>query len=356
MSPLLYRYPEQRNSPQESSCEFISLFEISESRFLKAPAFDGHLCRDMYGDLPFGLHVLSGVRLCGNPGYFFSKSGRALLEQNAGFLRKKKFLRHRIEQAAAPGQPVHIFPQALSLLSSCHHYFWHWVMDCLPKVFLAEECGFQGTYIIPPLQHGAFILESMRFLGIPDSRMHVSQGELLFAEELFIPSYFCGYNAHHNGAFIRAYRDWIFSFIQQDKTQASSHFTSENILIGRRPNAAFRQLLNQDAIEQALLPFGFHTIYFEDYPFLEQIRLAQNTRILFGTHGSGLTQALFMPEGSLVLEFFPKGRVQSCDCYETLCSIFGHHYIALESELERSGHVKIKTSLLLGVLGNKDNK
>ncbi|OAA60281.1 hypothetical protein SPI_05405 [Niveomyces insectorum RCEF 264] len=49
----------------------------------------------------------------------------------------------------------------------------------------------------------------------------------------------------------------------------------------------------------------FHVVDFAAIPLAEQIRVMQGSDVLVGHHGAGMTQMLFMPAGTTVVEIFP---------------------------------------------------
>ena len=60
------------------------------------------------------------------------------------------------------------------------------------------------------------------------------------------------------------------------------------------------------------------------YSFEDQVRLMSNTGILVAVHGAGLTNSIFLPSGSSVIEIFPWKFVKHT--YRYLCSNLGLHY------------------------------
>lgn len=295
----------------------------------------------MYGDLPLGLFVLPDAEVRHEAGYIYTGSGRPILEQNAGFLRKKKFLRPRypVENNTTANAPT--IDDALSLLSSCHDCFWHWMGDSLPKVILAEECGFNGSYLIPAPDVAPWARESLQLIGIAGHRIVVHHGEIVRVSRLSIPTYFCGYNAHFNIPFVRLYREWVRRFVPHTTTA-----TPKRLFVGRRHSADARRVLNQPDVERLVHEFGFVTVYFEDLPLAEQLGLAVSAEAIIAPHSSGLSHLLFMDEGARVIELFPHKRQQSCDCYETLARVTPHRYCALESELPREGDIEVNLERL----------
>lgn len=337
--------PPYRIQPPDQAMGQISLQQLREVRFEETPRFAGSLCADMYGDLPYGLYVLPEGEVRGAAGYIYTRHGSPILEQNAGFLRKKKFVRPRYQQIAETSEVPHHVEAIITLLSSCHDCFWHWMGDSLPKVLLAEECGFQGTYLIPPSDVAPWALQSMQLAGITPDRMIVHAGTFVRASKLYVPTYFCGYNAHHNLPFSRLFRDWVRSFVPR-----GPHASRKRVLVGRRDSAKARRVVNHADVARIAGDFGFATIFFEDLSLREQLTLALDTDAIIAPHSSGLTHLLFMNEGSLVFELFPHKRQQSCDCYETLALIPLHRYRALESETPREGDIEVDTGLLRKIL------
>jgi Glycosyltransferase 61 len=338
MASLPYRFSSRPSTASVTlgHTPTVSLEEVSGVTFHEAHRFKGAPCIDMYGDLPYGSFELPNATVRGEPGYIFTAEGLPILEQNASFLRKGRFLRHRFETLTESGIAPRSTDSLVSLASSCHSYFWHWMMDSLPKVILAEESGFSGTYLVPSENRVPWATESLELLGIPSRRIIHQNGGDIHARTLFIPTFFCGYNALHNAAFIQILRERIRAAVTEGTTKEKRH-----VLIGRRSSAKVRRVVNQDAIAESLASLGFCTLYFEDLSLREQIALARSAEALIGSHGSGLTHALFMDEGSLVVELFPYGRKQSNECYETISQVSRLRYRALESERDHEGDIEV---------------
>ncbi len=323
-----------------SSPSYPSLSDLQEVRFAEAARLRGLICRDMYGDSPYGLYMLPHATIRGDSGYiFFGET--PIVEQNADFLRHKKFLRPRFDDISKRSDEVVKADEIVSLVSRRHNCFWHWMMDSLPKVLLAEESGFRGTYLIPSPAMAPWASESLAIVGIPGDRVLARDGRDLHAARLYIPTYFCGYNAHHNLPFIQMFRDWIRSCAPAAKSH--SH---KRIFVGRRSAVQHRKVLNQDELFAVASKLGFESVFFEELPLREQLALASTSEAMIGAHGSGLTHTLFMNAGSLVVELFPFTRRQTNDCYEQLSTITGHRYHPIESELDQESDIRISPPIL----------
>jgi capsular polysaccharide biosynthesis protein len=352
-APSLASMSSSSSSPYRSSSTSAlgfqparSLRDISGVDFIAMPEFEGVACVDMYGDLPYGLFVLPDAVVRGDAGYIFTEEGVPIVEQNADFLRKERFLRPRFEDVGAPSLDRLGVERLISLKARCHTGFFHWALGALPKVFLAECSGFDGSYLLPPRSLAPWAPESMRMLNIADNRLVFEEMCDIAVRRLYVPTYFSGYNAHHNIAFMKLYREWVRAVVAGRKYKKG-----ERIFIARRESTKVRRVLNQEQGEQVLTEYGFKTIYCEELSFRQQIEIAVCAEAIVAPHGAGLSHALFMDENSLVVELFPFKRQQSCDCFEMLSRIPSHRYIALESKTPCEGDVDIDLQKLRDVLG-----
>ena len=322
-----------------------SIRRISGVGFFNAPEMMGHICADMYGDIPYGLFALPKATLRGSSGFIFTDQDVPLWEQNAGFLRKGSFLPPRLHEVRKRPEPCITIDEVVSLRASCHSYFWHWMMDSLPKVFLAEEAGFRGHYLVPSLSSAPWASQSLEALGVHPERLLNQDLQEVHARLLYVPTYFCGYNAPFNSDFIQRYRAWVRSGLcQVESTERTRLF------VGRRETSKFRRILNQGAVEAVVAECGFATVYFEDLSFRKQLNLAYSADAILGGHGSGLSHALFMNERSLIVELFPYERIKSSDCYEMIARLLRHRYRALESCEQKDGDIVINIDELRAAL------
>lgn len=317
----------------------------SSTSFISMPGMEGSSCVDMYGDLPFGLFLLPNATLRGDEAYIFTSDGTPVIEQNADFLRKRRFLRPRLTEDHRSLRTLRTVDEVLSLSSRCDAGFFHWMMDSLPKVVIAEACGFNGSYLIPSPLTAPWAEASLELLGIPRDRIIHHTDLDIHAARLFIPTYFSGYNAHHNTSFMNLYREAV-----RRSLPGAGPTSRSRILIARKSATKVRRILNQDEVQQVAQQFGFQSLYFEDLSLREQLQRVLSADAIIGAHGSGLCHALFMDNGSTVVELFPFSRKQSCDCYETLSTIPEHRYLSLESAEDCEGDIIVPCAALHRIL------
>ena len=186
----------------------------------------------------------------------------------------------------------------------------------------------------------------MALLGVSRSRLIVHNNSEHTASNLYIPTHFSGFNAHHNIHFMRAFRAQILS-------QLPAEPSSENrIYAARKPEARHRRVTNHPDVETILNQHGFKTIYFEDLSLHEQILTAANATTMIAPHGSGMTHSLFMKDRSLIIELFPHKRQASCDCYEQIAVIPQHYYHSLESARDCASDIEVEIASLSAIVRN----
>ena len=120
-----------------------------------------------------------------------------------------------------------------------------------------------------------------------------------------------------------------------------------------RARAARRRLLNEEEVWPLLEKAGFERVVMEDLTFQRQVELMAETAVLFAPHGAGLTNMIFCPESTHVVEIadlsFPNPN------FYALASAMGHRYWLLPAlgkgdahPLER--HMCIRESAVRDVL------
>jgi hypothetical protein len=103
-----------------------------------------------------------------------------------------------------------------------------------------------------------------------------------------------------------------------------------------------RGLKNEDQLYKMLSKYKFKKYYFENLPYLEQIRLCYNSKIVIGVQGSGLTNLIFMKKNSNLIEMtnsFIKNPVIKLLCKIKKINYFNIPFSVNNSDL--SGFVNV---------------
>jgi hypothetical protein len=97
-----------------------------------------------------------------------------------------------------------------------------------------------------------------------------------------------------------------------------------------RANATRRRLLNEDELWPRLEADGYERVFLEDLDFAEQVALMKEAAVVVAPHGAGLTNVLFCPPGTDVVELadlsFPNPN------FYALASAMGHRYWIVDGE------------------------
>lgn len=231
-----------------------------------------------------------------------SKEGDLLPWEHPALLRRKfqkpQFLKGRT---------------AVLAVTSGHVYF-HWLSQVLPRISLIEAAGISRDSIDQwvvnkPIYESQWQMLAM--LGIP--REHCLVTDLNFhieAEWLVAPSI----PSDGPEAFV-----WISRFLRESFLGRQKNLSPDNpkrIYISRS-DASHRFLLNEREVLPVVERYGFVPVELDTMPFAEQVGLFANAEAVLGVHGGGLSNIVFCPSGTKVIEIFsPKY------CYEC------YHYVA----------------------------
>lgn len=148
--------------------------------------------------------------------------------------------------------------------------------------------------------------------------------------------------------------DWRTAYFPKEiKTQflasvfraygVSSHRKRERKIYLSREFAGHRRILNEYDVSCLLGKYGYETVCNEELSMKEQIMMYSETSHLIGMHGAGLTNLLYMPCGSKVMEISPKAFEDRN--YEFLSYSCDHRYFLMNlglGNLHEDCHVPIR--------------
>lgn len=217
--------------------------------------------------------------------------------------------------------------------------FYHWMHDCLPRLFAAERAGVDVPLLVPAASdRNKFIRESLSLLNIPESKIIEFDGgkilapEVILVEDLF---YRKPDQIHHH--LLKEVRERLLSAV---KVAVAG---GEKIFLSREGDRVTRGLINQNAVESFLIENGFRKVVAENLPLTDQIRLFANAEDIVAPHGAGLFHSLFMP-GGRVIEFFPvhPDRILVSSCWFRIVSAHEESgrtlsWVKMDSQVQMSG-------------------
>ncbi len=185
---------------------------------------------------------------------------------------------------------------------SAHNYY-HWLVDALPRfLVLKEEMKQKNISLLLPETCGKYVLAIMKHFELNDITF-IKKDSYFDAQNILLPSYTVG-SGHIHPAYVNLVREHLL-------TRISSTNSADRIYVSRSRQKA-RRIHNEKEVMEVVTSFGFEIIYFEDLSFEEQVKLVRNTKILVTSHGANMTNSMFMPDNSKVLEILRGDKPNFC--------------------------------------------
>lgn len=186
--------------------------------------------------------------------------------------------------------------------------YFHWVINSLTRLWILESAGIREYKLLVPKETMPFHIPTLELLGFPRDRLQPFGEEHWCIEHLLVPSFPMAF--------------WHVS-------RPGCHWVREKMLAGAcepvksplkriyisRALATQRRLVNEMDIENLLKRFGFVTVKPETLPVEGQINLFRQAEVVVAPHGAGLTNILFMPPTSLVIELVPSQKPKPYYCH-----------------------------------------
>jgi capsular polysaccharide biosynthesis protein len=191
-----------------------------------------------------------------------------------------------------------------SLTCPTSYNFFHWMMECLPRLAVLESYVNLLDGIVVPANPSPFHYESLRALGISDDRLMKASPQLHLKLEHFFAS---NYSARDNPP------PWLHiwykeKFIQPLRLEPT---VGRKIYVSR-DDASIRKLSNSEEIHAMVSRLGFEVVSLSKLSFIEQATLFYSSDVIIGEHGAGLTNLLFCREGTKVIEIFSVFWIAPC--------------------------------------------
>jgi len=216
-----------------------------------------------------------------------------------------------------------VIKRGLWILDEKSFHYFHWFCDSLPRFIQAKNVNNKYPILLPKsIENIDYIKKSIDILEI--NYITYNDQENTKVKDLFVSSHSAPSGNYNN----KTINSLAKSLKSNKKIEADNDY--RNIWISRS-KSKHRKIKNESEILPLLNRFNFKIIHPEEYTFEEQISIYKNANILGGLHGGGLTNILFMNEGTKLLEV----RRENDDlnnCYYTLASELGINYYYVNSK------------------------
>ncbi len=256
------------------------------------------------------LIAMDGATVLGNTGAVVDETRQCLLalKGTRSFVTYHDFRPEPLEPVNRTGQPT------MTMVGSWkgHRHLFHFMFDRLPKLYYALE----------------------RF-GLKDGRLEVLTNEDLPGFQKDFYRFLCARYPGLTVTPVPARERWRFDQLHTvDLWQNTKSTLCEEGLLDfvrglyldgygitlpkkrrrlwiSREDTKKRRIANEAELQPILERFGFETVMPGRLPFPEQVALFAEAEAVAGTHGAGLTNLLFSPRDTRVLELFPENKLRN---------------------------------------------
>jgi hypothetical protein len=233
--------------------------------------------------------------------------------------------------------------------------YYHWLTEILPRIWIAQEQGiltrplYFPHYFFTKWDFGHQLLSPFKL----DYRLY-AENELLKIEKMHFVSQPSGPLSFQSVPLIGA-RDVLLGYYYDAdfKSSYSKIYVSRN-------RGSKRRLLNEHELLPIIERSGYQIVYTEEMSIKEQINLFARAKEVLTIHGAGLTNMIFMPKNSRVIEIRNKSTDHMVNCFLALADTVNHDYryvlgdmIPQQGELREIDYsLSVSPSELKKVLGN----
>ncbi|MCX5946744.1 MAG: glycosyltransferase family 61 protein [Cyanobacteria bacterium] len=230
--------------------------------------------------------------------------------------------------------------------SNWHSYYYHWIIDILPRVISASlfqrMTGTAVTLIVPQLSNDwilnslhclnadlaiSLIKISRRITSLSSDLLLMAPGARIPARSTFSDNFSQRYpEGLVHPSLINELSRLITRTIQAKQVHPSPSCWPKRVYISRS-DSSFRRIINEQEILDLLLPHGFTSLALSKLDFSTQVSIFNNAEIIVGAHGAGLTNVIFAKHAS-ILEIFAFGHGVRPDFYQ-LANIRKCKYFAI---------------------------
>lgn len=235
------------------------------------------------------------------------------------------------------------------LLASAGEHIWgHWLLDLLPRLFLARMCQIRNAKILIGCETRASGKELLKLAGVSGENLleYDPATDRVMCEELYVPS-LCRVGSSFHPILAPIYGKFVSSLT--GSTKRSKLFVSRT-----NWQTSKRVLVNRREVEARYQDLGFETVYPESMAPLEQVRRFGNASAIAGEAGSGLHNSVFSPSAT-ALAVLMNPNYDGAYLQVGLCAAFGQPTVIVKgredapSAFPGFGDYTINTALIQSV-------
>lgn len=205
-----------------------------------------------------------------------------------------------------------------SLMSPHFPNYYHWIHDEALRLHDVIELLPVDVRFVVPANLSLNQRAVLAIVGISDEQLVFFGGDeiweletLYFSSYTKRPSYDLPEEAHW-------FRERVFT------NYGLKPVVGQRRLFINRRSATHWRITNQDEVESCVRDYGFESCLPENMSFQEQVVLFAQAGMVVANHGAGLTNMLFAPPGTSVLEIIEPTLLRNV--YWSMCDAVGHQH------------------------------
>jgi len=219
--------------------------------------------------------------------------------------------------------PVQYIAGKVAIVSSLlPDNYYHWMFDILPRFQILQKAGLSPDYYIVNTTT-QFQKESLQALGIPSHQiLNPRRGTHMQADELIVPSLL-------GPPFRLTPQQSACEYLRSSFLQKSGGRKRDRALYISRTDARDRHVINEAEICEEVANYGFEVVSLANMPFLQQVEMFAEARVIVGPHGAGFANAVFCEPGSALIELIPRESRNTPACFARLAGFIGLEYYSI---------------------------
>lgn len=176
-------------------------------------------------------------------------------------------------------------------IESIGHF--HWFTEVVPKLLCIKDMANEFILLLPDKPYIKKIaIDSLKLLKLNfDDLVLMKEKEFYKIKNLYYVSKISRTGQMH---------DELMKQMREESISGKK--TGNRRIYISREKAKFRKVLNEKELFDVLKNYGFEVVHGEKFSLTEQIEMFSACETLLGIHGAGLTNCIFMKQGSKVIE------------------------------------------------------
>ena len=174
--------------------------------------------------------------------------------------------------------------------------YYHWMTETLPRIHLLQQSGIPFDFLyVSPLRY-QFQYETLALMKIKKDQ--ILEGEKtthIIPKTLVFPS---------QVARSCVTPQWVIDFLRTLFLGNRQSVTPIRKIFISRSKSSIRHIINEDEVFNLIEPYGFEKIHLEHLSVTEQAQLINESKVIIGTHGAGMTNIVFAHPEAVIIELF----------------------------------------------------